>query len=291
MKLNNIRIILLILMWLIAGFSTSIPIAGGMDNPTVEIKVATYNVRLPAEVDVSTGNSWAVRKEHVAGLMLRHGFDIVGIQEPYQNTIYDLDSLLVGFDKVTAPYATKSFLAIYYKKALFEVLDSGHFWLSETPDEPSIGWDSDEKRICQWVKFKDKKSSKEFYYFNSHFYWRLKTARKNSGPLVARRIEKIAGGAPVIFVGDLNSRPIESQIEGLKILLNDAFDVTQTPRKGPENTNLGGGNFEGEPYNRIDYIFVSKDIKVLDFTVHDDKYGGERYPSDHLPISANIKIE
>lgn len=108
---------------------------------------------------------------------------------------------------------------------------------------------------------------------------------------MARRIEKIAGDSPVIFVGDLNSRPTESQIERLKVSLNDAFEVTQTPRKGPENTNLGGGNFEGEPHNRIDYIFVSKDIEVLDFTVHDDKYGDDRYPSDHLPISATIKIE
>jgi len=81
----------------------------------------------------------------------------------------------------------------------------------------------------------------------------------------------------------------------VRALLNDAFDVAQTTRKGPENTNLGGGVFQGQPRNRIDYIFVSKDIKVLDYTSHEelykDKNGDDRYPSDHLPISSNIIIE
>lgn len=181
MLLKNVRLIVLLFLLLAVGCNSTEPGDNGNERDSVEFKVATYNVRLPAKADVKTGNSWAVRKEQVAGLMLRHDFDIVGVQEPYQITIDDLDSLMPDFDKVTAPYATRSFLAIYYKKALFDVLESGHFWLSETPDEPSIGWDSDEKRICQWVKFRDKDSFREFFYFNSHFYWRLKTARKVRG--------------------------------------------------------------------------------------------------------------
>lgn len=291
MKKKNIKIITLLLLLIFIGCSSSEHLSEVNNKIPAEFKVASYNVRLPSSEDVGTGNAWDIRKEHVAGLMLRHEFDIVGIQEPYQITIDDLDKLMPNYNKVTGPYATRSFLAIYYKKELFEMLNSGHFWLSETPDIPSKGWDSDEKRICQWAKFKHKGSKREFYYFNTHFYWKLVTARKNSGPLVARKIEEIAGNTPVIFVGDLNSRPTESQVQRIKVLLNDASVVTQTPRKGPENTGFPGGVFEGEPHTRIDYIFVSKNIKVLDYTVHDDKYGDGRYPSDHLPISSNIVIE
>lgn len=259
---------------------------------SIGMKVASFNIRL----DTDTGiNAWANRKKPVTDLILRHDFDIVGIQEPRNTQIPDFDNMLNGYTGVTAPYAIRSFIAIYYKKELYEMLESGHFWLSETPDIPSIGWDADELRVCQWAKFRDKETNREFYVFNSHFYWRLKIARENSGPLVARKIEEITGDLPVVFVGDLNSRPTESQSEKLRALLNDAFFVTEAPRKGPENTNLGGGNFQGEPVNRIDYIYVSKDIKVLDYTCHDDMYidknGDYRYPSDHLPISSNIIIK
>ena len=259
---------------------------------SIGVNVASYNIRNASDKDI---NAWMNRKKPVTDLILRHDFDILGIQEPYDIQIPDFDNLLVGYNGVKAPYATRSFLAIYYKKDLFDVLDSGHFWLSETPEKPSIGWDADELRICHWAKFKDKKTAKEFYFFNTHFYWRLQTARQNSGPLVAKKIKEIAGDYPVVFVGDLNSRPTESQIVSLKVTLNEAFIVTQTPRKGPENTNLGGGVFQGEPHNRIDYIFVSKSIKVLDYTCHADMYkdknGEDRYPSDHLPISSNIVIK
>ena len=165
------------------------------------------------------------------------------------------------------------------------------FWLSETPDVKSMGWDADEYRIVHWAKFRHKESEKEFYCFNSHFYWKKVTARQNSGPLTAQKIKEIAGDYPVVFVGDLNSQPETSQIQSLKVLLNDAFDVTESPRKGPENTNLGGGVFQGNPYNRIDYIFVSKNIKVVDYTSYEDKYGDAQYPSDHLAISSNIVIK
>lgn len=258
---------------------------------TAEFKIASYNIRCDVKSDVKSGNAWDLRKKPLTDLIINHDFDMVGIQEPYGNQIRDLDNLLVDYNYVSAPYATKSFLAIYYKKNLFDVLDTGMFWLSETPEVKSMGWDADEYRIVHWAKFKHKKSQKEFYCFNSHYYWKKVTARQNSGPLTAQKIKEIAGDYPVIFVGDLNSKPETSQIQSLKVLLNDSFDITESPRKGPEYTNLGGGNFQGKPYNRIDYIFVSKDIKVLDYTTYEDKYGDEQYPSDHLPISSNIVIK
>lgn len=261
------------------------------NNSIAEFNMASYNIRCDVKPDVESGNAWDLRKKPLAELIINHDFDMVGVQEPYGNQIDDMDELLPDYGYVSAPYATKSFLAIFYKEKLFEVLDTGMFWLSETPDVKSMGWDADEYRIVHWAKFKHKDSKKEFYCFNSHFYWKKVTARQNSGPLTAQKIKEIAGDYPAILVGDLNSTPETSQIQSLKALLNDAFDVSESPRKGPENTNLGGGVFQGEPYNRIDYILVSKDIKVVDYITYEDKYGNEQYPSDHLPISSNIVIK
>ncbi|WP_286845615.1 endonuclease/exonuclease/phosphatase family protein [Proteiniphilum sp. UBA5310] len=292
MKTNKIFFSIFLILFFI-GCNSSEHITNVEDNKkeTAKFKVASYNIRCDVTSDILSGNAWEIRKKPLVELIVNCNFDIVGIQEPYQNQLDDLQDMLINYNYISAPYATKSFLAIYYKKDLFDVLDKGMFWLSETPDVPSIGWDADELRIVHWAKFKHKESKKEFYFFNTHFYWRYQTARKNSGPLTARKINDIAGNVPVIFVGDLNSRPSTTQIDRLKVDLNDTFDITETPRVGPDKTNLPGGVFVGPLSGRIDYIFVSKDIRVFDFTVHEDKYGEDnRYPSDHLPLSSNIEI-
>lgn len=265
-----------------------------IDQEQVKFHIASYNIRCDVVADDKSGNSWEIRKYPLIDLIFEKDFDMVGIQEPYQNQIDDLNDLLDGYGNVSAPYATKSFLAIYFKNNKFKVLDEGMFWLSETPDRKSMGWDADEYRIVHWAKFSHLNSGIKFYCFNSHYYWKRVTARKNSGPLTAKMIEEIAGNKPVIFLGDLNSTPNTSQIKSLSRKLNDAYENSTIKPVGPENTNLGGGKFAGNPHNRIDYIFVSQNIKVLDFYTYDDKYensdGEFRYPSDHLPISANILL-
>lgn len=287
---KNILISTLLLLSFLTSCGSSKLASYKSNNQPAGFKIASYNIRCDVEPDVKSGNAWDLRKKPLAELIINYDFDMVGVQEPYQNQLDDLDVLLPDYEHVPAPYATKSFLAIYYKKEMFQVLDSGMFWLSETPDVKSMGWDADEYRIVHWAKFKHKESNKEFCCFNSHFYWKKVTARQNSGPLTAQKIKEIAGDYPVIFVGDLNSRPETSQIEALKALLNDVSDVSETPRRGPEKTAFPGGVFQGEPTARIDYIFVSKNIMVKDYTVYNDTYGDNRYPSDHFPLSSNIVI-
>src|SRR5690606_19046133 len=136
----------------------------------------------------------------------------------------DLKELLPAFDIVAHPYGGKGDLhnaAILYKKDRFELLDSGVFWLSETPEVRSIGWDASDHRVCNWGKFREKFSGKEFFFFNTHFYWRKEIARKESGPLMAIKIKEIAGDSPTIITGDFNSRPETSQIAAIKEVVND----------------------------------------------------------------------
>ncbi|WP_312137952.1 endonuclease/exonuclease/phosphatase family protein [Sphingobacterium sp.] len=257
------------------------------------IKVSAYNIRYNANADVKGGNGWDIRKKPVAELIEKHGFEIVGTQEGDKQQMSDLRTLLPAFEQVSYPYGGKGDLhtaAILYKKDRFEVLDQGVFWLSETPDEPSMGWDATDRRICSWAKFKEKKSGKTFYFFNVHFYWRLEVAKRESGPLMVRKIKEIAGDAPAVCVGDFNSTSETSQILAMKASMQDAYDATETTRKGIEDTNLGGGNFLGPAKGRIDYIFVSKNVRVKDYEVYSDRYNGDRYPSDHLPLASTIEF-
>lgn len=254
---------------------------------------ATYNIRYDAAADKGTGNNWDVRKQALAKLIKDHKFAIVGTQEGMTRQMIELKKLLPGYDYISYPYGGRNdhhYAGIVFKTTEFELLDGGVFWLSETPNVPSIGWDADDRRICQWAKFTHRKSGKTFFYFNAHFFWKNKIAKLESGALIAEKIKEIAGDTPVICVGDFNSEPYTSQIKALKDLLQDAFDISSNGRSGPEFTNLGGGNFQSPPKNRIDYIMVSKGIAVTDYKVYEDKYDTDRYPSDHLPVSCVVKF-
>lgn len=256
-------------------------------------RVAAYNIRYAAQMDVESGNSWDIRKEPLARLIRQHAFDIVGTQEGDNQQMDDLKHLLPGYDMVLHPYGGQNDShngGILFKTDRFELLDQGVFWLSETPDVPSIGWDASDRRICNWGHFRDKHSGKDFFFFNAHFYWRKEVAKHKSGPLVAEKIKEVAGDAPAILVGDLNSRPETDQIKAIQKVMNDAYDVTKTERQGVEGTGFPGGVFQGTPGGRIDYVFVSPQIQVYDYKVLSDTYNDDRYPSDHLPVTCFIEF-
>lgn len=258
------------------------------------LKVATYNIRYDAAADQATGNPWDTRKEPLSRLIISHGFDLIGTQEGSQRQMEELLVLMPGFEQVEVGYGGKDghlhTCAILYKTALFELLDSGVFWLSETTDIPSVGWDATDRRVCQWTKMKDKKSGKSFYFFNAHFYWRNEVARRESGPLLVRKIQEIAGTYPVLVVGDFNSEPNSSQVKAMKAVLADSYETSVNGTKGKVGTAFPGGVFQGEPGERIDYIFVNKTTTVSDYEVYSDVYGDNRYPSDHLPVSCQISF-
>lgn len=257
-----------------------------------KFRVAAYNIRYAAEMDEESGNGWDIRKGPLTALIERHEFDLFGTQEGRGHQMDDLKRMLPAFEQILHPYGGNDHhnLGILYKKDLFEPMDTGVFWLSETPDTASIGWDASDRRICQWAKFRHKASGKEFFFFNTHFYWRKEIARRQSGPLIAAKIKEIAGDTPAMITGDFNSRPETPQVKDILDVLNDAYDVTESPRKGVEGTGFKGGVFQGPPGGRIDYIFVSPQVRVLDYEVLSDVYNGDRYPSDHLPVTSTIVL-
>ena len=292
----------------------------GFAQKKAPIVVGSYNIRYDNPHDGV--NVWANRKDHVKALIQFHDFDIFGTQEAMFNQVSDVAQLQqyawYGKGRDDGKQGGEH-CAIFYKKDRFKMLESGDFWLSETPDKPTIGWDSRvNKRICSWGRFRDLQAKNEFYFFSVHFDNIGAVARRESAKLMVVKIKEIAGNHPVICVGDLNSTPETEQIATLETLLNDAYKVTEIPPYGPERTSSGfgydparehrmdsifvaqarrkaeeGGNNSAPTRprsRRIDYIFVSKQVKVLNYGVITDFYGQYSFPSDHFPIVSKVII-
>lgn len=252
------------------------------------LKVASYNLRMDTPRD--SLNAWPNRKENVKALIQYHDFDIIGTQEGFKHQLDDLLEMpgyaYFGAGREDGQDAGEH-SAVLYKTDRFKVLDSGDFWLSETPEKPGLGWDATCcNRISSWAKLTDKESKKEFFVFNVHFDHQGVIARKESGKLMVEKIKEIAGDAPVVCTGDFNSTPDTEQIQSLSNLLNDAYTVTQLPPYGPIGT-FNGFRFNAPLKNRIDYIFVSEHFEVSKYASLTDAKD-QRYPSDHLPVVADL---
>ena len=248
------------------------------------LNIATYNLRMNNPGDGV--NAWPNRKEQVKKLIQFHEFDIFGTQEGFIGQLNDLTEMseyaFIGSGRDDGKQAGEH-SAILYRKDRFKLLENGDFWLSETPEKPGKGWDATCcNRICSWAKFRDMETKKDFYFFSVHFDHQGVKARIESGKLMVQKIAEIAGAAPVVCVGDFNSTPETEQIKTMKSLLHDSYEVTAMAPYGPVGT-FNSFNYNAPMKNRIDYIFVSDQIKVLKYGVLTDSYD-QKFPSDHQPV-------
>lgn len=258
---------------------------------TTTINVGSYNLRYNTPNDGI--NAWPNRKENVKGLIRFHEFDIFGVQEALIGQLKDVAELpefaFIGKGRDDGKEGGEH-SAIFYKKDRFKLLKSGDFWLSETPDKPGKGWDATCcNRICSWGEFQDLTSKKKFYFFNVHFDHQGVEARRQSGHLMVKKMNEIAGKSTIILTGDFNSTPETEQMKTIGGLLNDTHDVTKQAPYGPEGT-FNSFKFDAPMKNRIDYIFVSKNIDVLKYGVLTDAKE-QRYPSDHQPVLVKVEIK
>ena len=156
-----------------------------------QFHVASYNVRYANPADEQRGNGWSQRCPVICNQIAYESFDLVGMQEVLKSQFDDLSNRLsrdygcigVGRNdgKTSGEYAP-----IFYKKDRFILLDSGCFWLSETPDKPSVGWDAKYPRICSWAQLQDRNTGNTLYFLNTHFDHVGKQARKESACMIVK---------------------------------------------------------------------------------------------------------
>lgn len=264
------------------------------------LRVMTFNVRLDTQKDKE--NNWDHRKEMVASIIRFHQPDLAGLQEPYEHQIDDLAVRLpeyawTGFGREDGNHSGE-YVPFFYRKNRLQLLESSRFWLSDTPDVPSMGWDAHYKRIVTWGKLRDIVTGKILFLFNVHFDHRGTLARKESAQLLRSRIESIAGSKSVIVTGDFNLLPSS---EAYRILtasepdipgrvLMDTHTIAAAPHHGPVGTFTGFDIGQLNNDRKIDYVFVSPGVSVLRHGILSDTVNG-RLPSDHFPVLVDVLIE
>jgi endonuclease/exonuclease/phosphatase family metal-dependent hydrolase len=163
---------------------------------------------------------------------------------------------------------------IFYKKALFEVLDSGTYWLSETPDKVSSHETSAYRRIMTFAKLLDKNTGREFVHVNTHLDHASHEARRFQAGVLVDFAKKYMD-VPVLMSGDFNCTASEDTYKVItKASFTNAAQIAGTAEKKP--TFPGNGRI-------IDFIFCNSDVYPTEYEVIDEIIDGE-YPSDHYPI-------
>lgn len=262
----------------------------GQGKTPQSINIINYNIRLNTTADGE--NAWPLRKDKVTGLLRFHKADIFNVQEALPEQMDDLSAAFPEFDHVGVGRddgARKGeYVAIYYKRERFEKITDGMFWLSLTPNKPGLGWDAACNRTVTWIKLKDKTSNKTFYVFDTHFDHKGKTAQEESAKLILKAIKDInKENLPLILTGDFNLVKSSAPIQLILKEMDDALDTSKTPPYGSAGTS-GGFEVKVMP-NKIDFIFITKKVSVLRHGILSDSFG-LFYPSDHLPVLAEIQL-
>lgn len=260
------------------------------------LNVMSFNIRFDNPNDGV--NSWQNRKEYALRMLRFNEVDVLGVQEALLNQLNDItkefpEYSLVGVGSEDGKEKGE-FSPILFNKNKFSLVKSGYFWLSTTPDSPSKGWDAACERIATWVQLKVKSTGKQVFIMNTHFDHIGQIAKQESVSLIQLKIDQLRDGLPVIFMGDLNSNPDSIVVQSL--LQTERSTSLFDSRKiaivvyGPKWTFHDFGRIPFEQRTTIDYILVSKEVKI-------DKYGvlaetlNETYLSDHTPVLIKISIE
>lgn len=265
----------------------------------LDLNVMTFNIRLDAESD--SLNNWKYRKDVAAQIIKNYDVDIVGAQEVCPNQMQDLKDRLpeytaigVGREDGTNGLNSGESSPLFYKKDKFKELKSGTFWLSETPDVPSMGWDAACRRVATWAVLEDIASGKKFFAVNTHLDHVGQEARIKGVTLMLEKAMEVAEGYPVILTGDFNSTPTSDVVkyvidESTPHNLVDSRSLAKTTTD-KDGTYHNFGKLSGNEREYIDYIFVSKETEVNKYEVIDDRLDGI-FLSDHNPVFAKITIK
>ena len=278
--------------------ASALPTAQAASAPD-NLRVMSFNIRVAKDDDGD--NRWDLRKETLVDVIKTSDPDLLGVQEA-------LDLQMNYLNETLTEYASfgvgrndgkrkGEFTAIFYKKEKFELLDSGTFWLSPTPDKPGKGWDASCVRILTWGKFREVKTKKEFVYANTHFDHGGKVAQLESAKTVLAKFGEMVGdAAPFILTGDFNC---DENSEPYRLLttsgLYDAGKIAKSYKIAQPRTYNNYCRVPVEKGKIIDFAFVNSKCEVLKFEINPDlhrdpKTRKKRPASDHNSIVATLKF-
>lgn len=265
-------------------------------------KVASYNVRYDNSNDASNGNPWELRMKAMSDLINYERWDVFGAQELLDHQLRGLHDNLIGYGYVGVGRDDGAkmgeYAPIFYRKDRINCLESGYFWLSETPDVAgSVGWDAACPRICTWGKFEDKSTKWKFWFFNLHMDHVGIEARRKAAELLLAKIGEMCADDQYIVTGDFN---VDQDNEIYKTLtssgmLKDTYHEAARKMAHNGTTNTFEVNHKSE--GRIDHIFVSPRFRTHEYGILTPVYwtgsgssATARMMSDHYPVVARVEL-
>lgn len=283
--------------WLLGCLFAVLVLATGAiaaDRKAGKLRAMTFNIRLDLASDGP--NSWPHRKEMVAALIRHEAPDLLGMQEVLVGQKQDLEKALPEYQLVGVARddgrEKGEYSPLAFRRDRYELIDSGTFWLSETPIVPGKGWDAAYPRIATWALLRDRQSRRSIRVVNTHFDHVGVVARRESAAQLLRWLGQGASTRlPMILMGDFNSTPDDP---GYKLLadrssgLRDARMASRAPVYGPPGT-FNAFKIDADAPAPIDHIFVSDRFAVERYAVVTQHWGG-RLPSDHYPVIVDLTL-
>lgn len=283
--MRRLAVLLLLLFAGLAGVT-----ATAADNAAAPLKVMTFNVRLPTDADGD--NRWQARKDILVDTIRAQQPAVFGTQELFAEQGDYIVRHLPQYAwfgvgrRGDAEGAGDEHMGVFYLRDELKVIESGDFWLSDTPDVAgSITWGNLYPRMVTWALFERIADGRRFYFFNTHLPYRDQDEpiRERGAALLLQRLSALPADVPVVVTGDFNTGPDSGVHARLTGDLIDAWERSRQ-RSGQEATFHA---FSGKADRRIDWILVRGfDVGPV-ATVTDQQNG--RYPSDHFPVVAELR--
>lgn len=273
-------------LWIIILFVIVTNILSGQD-----LTVMTYNIRL--DVSVDGDNAWSYRKDVLIDQIRAYEPLVIGVQEARPNQVAYMDHRLEGYSYTGQGRdggVKGEHSAIFYNHTKIEIINEGTFWLSDTPNIPSKGWDAAFPRICSYALFKDIESKKQFWVFNTHLDHMGNKSRCQSAKLITKKMSQLNKlDIPVIVMGDMNATPKDKPIKIFKREINKHSSIDyMMPDCKMGTFNAFDTNFKDRKI--IDYIFFSDDFFIVEYFV-DEKLVEDRLASDHFPVIGKVFLK
>ena len=252
-----------------------------------ELKVMSYNIRMGSANDGT--NSWVYRCGGTIEMLEDQMPDVFGVQEALKDQLDFIKEFAdnykwVGVGRDDGKKAGE-YMAIFWNKKTMKLIDWGTFWLSETPNEPSMGWDAACMRTATWALMKDKRTGKRFYFVNTHLDHVGVEARKNGLKLIVDSIAEInPEGYPMVLTGDFNIKPTAAELKGLDSCMKSARKFASKTDSHATFNNWGKAKAD----EIIDYIYYSGFSSCLEYQTVTKKYYDRKFISDHYPIFARL---
>lgn len=254
------------------------------------LRVMSYNIRYDNPADGP--NAWPNRKDFLAEQVRSIDPDILGVQESLPAQVDYLAAALPGYGRAGVgrdENGTGESTTIFFKFDRFEMTESGIFWLSETPEKMSKGWDAAIRRICTYVRLKERKTGQFYLVLNTHFDHVGSEARKRSAELLLKKTKQLnKSGHPVILLGDFNATPDSEPVAIITSKLKDAR-LSAAKAKLPQAGSYNAFDSTKPAENLIDHVFVSDQFEVNGYSLLVETREG-RYPSDHFPVVVELVL-